>query len=434
MTKLFLVTLMAAWTWTSVVAADEGAVFDTATSWMNAPGSISIERAATDGRIHVRFDGFVESAAELGGPWVPMTAATSPFLTGDPDGLRFYRGGDLTDPAAFGSRSVAEWIIAGPLQQHFELAFAGMPDGIFPPRREKPYFDGSVTVAGRTIPVSLRVRGNSSLQECPFPKIKLKVSRKDREGTPFASAREVKIGTHCAEGGQGSIGRLRDERATFREALAYEAMELLGFVSPKVRRARIEFRDTSPGDDPELRGWTVTRMAMVLEDPEVVAERDGGRALSDEEVGALTNARFGAQLIADLRFLHVLLGNWDFVLTEDGRDLWNTDVIRRGDGVLVPLAGDFDLCSWVTAQVRSSAPWDYLPDLPERDRNVRFELQTLRQSLPHATFDAAAARFAARRADLELLVAAALVDAAGRTNAAAHVTTFFNGLTAVAGR
>jgi len=432
MTKQLLLAAATIWNGIAFTAAAESPLPDTGPSWTDLFDELAIERSAPDGQIVVRFDGTLEAASRLDGPWVPLTAAASPFPVGESAERRFFRANDTDDTAAFASRTIVEWAVTGPLQQYFEVAFAGMPDGIFPPRREKPYFDASVTVAGRTIPVSLRVRGNSSLQECPFPKIKFKVSRENREGTPFANAREIKIGTHCAEGGRGPIGRLRDERATFREALAYEAMELLGFVTPKVRRARIEFRDTSPGGDPEFRGWTVTRMAMVMEDPEVVALRFGGEALSDEEVAALTNAQFAPQLIADLQFFHVLLGNWDYALSEDGRGLWNTDVLRRSDGGLIPLAGDFDLSSWVTEQIRPSAPWDYLPNLPERDRQVRFDLQTLRQSLPRAVFDAAGARFNARRSDLELLVSGALVDDAGRTNAAAHVATFFDGLAAVA--
>lgn len=92
------------------------------------------------------------------------------------------------------------------MQAHFDLALAGIPDGIFPPRREKPYFVGKVWYSGHEVPVQLRVRGNSSLQECPFPKLKFKVARVDRVGTRFADAREVKLGTHCADGGRGTVG------------------------------------------------------------------------------------------------------------------------------------------------------------------------------------------------------------------------------------
>ena len=74
------------------------------------------------------------------------------------------------------SRTVVEWTLTGPMQAHFNMAFAGMPDGIFPPHREKPYFDGTLKMGELEVPVTLRVRGNSSLQECPFPKLKVKVS------------------------------------------------------------------------------------------------------------------------------------------------------------------------------------------------------------------------------------------------------------------
>ncbi|MFO1461914.1 MAG: hypothetical protein U1G08_21240 [Verrucomicrobiota bacterium] len=412
-------------------ASAEAPLLETRMSWMEAQSSVEIGHDATDGRIQVQFTGILETAPELVGPWTSLPAAISPFEPDFGQDRQFFRSSTPEASGIFDTRSVATWTVSGPLQRHFDLAFAGTPDGIFPPKREKPYFDGSITLPGLTVPASLRVRGNSSLQECPFPKLKLKVSRADREGTPFAEAREIKIGTHCADGGRGGIGRLRDERATYREALAYEAMELLGFLSPRVRRARIEFRDTGSPADPNPGGWIVTRNAVLLEDPEVVAERLGGTALGDDEIAALENARFGIQLITDLRFLHVFLGNWDFRLSEDGRGLWNTDVIRRADGTLVPLAGDFDLSSWVTEFVRAVPPRDYHPELPDRDRQVRYELEALQREVPAAIFEAARIRFEVHRAGLDSLVAAAVVDDAGRTNAAAHVATFFDGLNAI---
>ena len=426
--------IVAAWTAGLTVAGTVGAeapLLETRMSWLDAEPTVLIGQNSTSGRIQVQFTGILESATALEGPWVSLLTATSPFEPNLGQDRQFFRSSTPEASGIFATRSIATWTVSGPLQRHFDLAFAGVPDGIFPPKREKPYFDGSITIPGLTVPASLRVRGNSSLQECPFPKLKLKVSRKDREGTPFAVAREIKIGTHCADGGRGGIGRLRDERATYREALAYEAMELLGFLSPRVRRARIEFHDTGSPADPNPGGWIVTRNAVLLEDPEVVAERLGGTALGDDEIAALENARFSTQLITDLRFLHVFLGNWDFRLSEDGRGLWNTDVIRRADGTLVPLAGDFDLSSWVTEFVRAVPPRDYHPELPDRDRQVRYELEGVRREVPAAVFEAARVRFEGHRAELDSLVAAAVVDDAGRTNAAAHVVTFFDGLTAV---
>jgi hypothetical protein len=399
-------------------------------AWLDAGATTEIEREGESGRIRVTFGGVLESASTLSGPWIPVAGAASPYTTDPRAALGFFRSITSESAGVFSSRSVVDFRVTGALQTHFDLAFAGSPDGIFPPRRLKPYFGGSVSIGNTTVNADLRIRGNSSLQECPFPKLKFKVSRANREGTPFAEAREIKIGTHCAEGGRGNIGRLRDERATYREALAYETMELLGFLTPRVRRARITFHDTSPVDAPNPGGWTVTRNALLLEDPEVVAERLGGHALDDEELTALTDARFGAQLITDLQMLHVLLGNWDFTLSEDGRGLWNTDVIRFADGTYLPMPGDFDLCSFVTELVRSTTPRDYHPELPERVRQVRYELGEIRRQVASPVFDAARGRYLAKREALTQGIAAAVVDEEGRANALMHVASFYDGLAA----
>lgn len=387
---------------------------------------VSIDASGPD--VTLTFQGTLQSAPTAEGPWVDVPGADSPFrepMGGNP---RFFRRRD--SDGVFATNSVLSFTVSGPLQQHFDLALAGLPDGIFPPVRPKPYFAGHVRLAGSELPVSLRVRGNSSLQECPFPKLKFKVAKEDRTGTPLADAREVKIGTHCAEGGQGSIGRLRDERAAYREALAYEAMQLLGFVTPRVRRARISYADTSPTNAGPDVGWQVTRGAVIVEDIEVLAERMGGRALDDSEVAKLRDANFDAQLIADLRCFHVLLGNWDFALSRDGQGLWNTEVIVLANGGFVPVAGDFDLASWVTESVLESYPHDYLPDLPAVDRRARYELEQVGKLVTPGQFAAARERLVARRAELTATVAAALVDEAGRTNALRHVAAFYDALTA----
>lgn len=253
-------------------------------------------------------------------------------------------------------------------------------------------------MGGLELPVSLRVRGNSSLQECPFPKLKFKVATDHRAGTPFADAREIKIGTHCAEGGRGNIGRLRDERAAFREALAYEVMTGLGFVGPRVRRAQIEYQDTSPTNGGIDAGWRLARAAVILDDIEVVAERLGGRALSDAEIDKLSRGVFPEQLLADLQMLQALLGNWDYSLGVDVSGLWNTDVVELSDKTVIPVAGDFDLASWVTGEVRPRTPRDYHPELPPVDRQVRYvryDLEQITLRVSGESFQSASNRFSA---------------------------------------
>ncbi len=392
--------------------------------------SATIAIVREGGLVKISFTGTLEFAPNASGPWSAVPNAVSPYSSDTSAGTKFFRSYSIA--SIFSTNSVVELKITGPLQEHFELAFAGMPDGIFPPIRQKPYFDGTIQIAGFTRPASLRVRGNSSLQECPFPKMKFKVSREERANTPFFDAREIKIGTHCAEGGRGPIGRLRDQTATYREALAYETMDLLGFISPRVRRARIEYHDTTPTNGTSEVGWEVTRNAVILDDIEVVTERLGGRALDDEEITALTNANFDPQLVLDLQLFHALLGNWDYVLPPDGRGIWNTDVIELTNKTLVPVAGDFDLASWVTGEVRLSVPWDYRPDLPEIDRQALYSIDQLKQRASASEYSNAANRFVLRRSAIESQINSALIDEPGRTNALRHVTAFFGAIEALA--
>ncbi len=374
------------------------------------------------------FYGVLQSARAVTGVWKDVAGAVSPFPIDGVSAQMFYRARPFAGTSIFSSPSVVEWVVTAPLQSNFDLAYAGIPDGIFPPQREKPYFDASLKMGSNTVWVAMRVRGNSSLQECPFPKLKLKVAKAQRVGTPFHDAREIKIGTHCADGGTGNVGRLRDERATYREALAYETMQLLGFVSPRVRRARIEFNDSSPTNTTFPGGWQITREALILDDIEVVAERLGGRALSESEVAALENAGFSEQWVADLQFLHILLGNWDYALSTDGKFLWNTEVIQLADGQYLPVAGDFDLSSWVTAKVKPRAPHDYHPDWPELYRQARYDLEALQTQVAAEIFASASSRFTRQRAAIEAQIQKAEIDADGRTNALNHVSAFFDAL------
>lgn len=381
--------------------------------------------------VKVGYTGTLQSAAAVTGPWLDVTNAANPFVQDSSGAEHYFRARAAGPESIFATTNMVAFTVKGPLQAYFEKAFAGMPDGIFPPVREKPWFDGFLTVNGQQTPADLRVRGNSSLQECPFPKLKFKVSSADRAGTPFFDAREVKVGTHCAEGGRGPIGRLRDQIAAFREALAYEAMNALGFISPRVRRALIEYNDTTPareGDEPGTTGWQVIRHALIFDDVEVIAERLGARALDGQEIADLSKAGFDELLIVKLRLLHVLLGNWDFTLSIDGGELWNTDVIQFPDGRYWPIAGDFDLSSWVTERVQLNAPWDYHPELADIDREARFQTEKIQTGADPSIFAAARDHYLARRTTLEALVAGAQLDDAGRTNAQRHIQAFYAAL------
>jgi hypothetical protein len=390
----------------------------------NVPPTLALAREGAIFRIE--FTGTLQTAPNILGPWTDLTHAVASHPLPGTGPSAFFRS--RATVGIFDRTDVADMTLTGPWQQHFDLALAGSPDGIFPPVRPKPYFSATLTYDGRTLPISARVRGNSSLQECPFPKLKFKVARADRTDTAFADAREVKIGTHCAEGGRGNIGRLRNEIATFREALAYEAMATLGLVTPRIRRARLDYIDTTPASTAGPTGWRQTRQGLLLDDIEVVAERLSGRVLSDEELAGLTHSQFDELQVLELRLFQALLGNWDYDLGIPGPGLRNMEVIALPNNTLLPVAGDFDLSSWVTEVVRPSVPNDVYPELPLLERQMHYELDQIRAQTKAEVFLQGRARFAQERVQLEALVAHALVDSAGRTNAAAHVRVFYEAM------
>ncbi len=253
---------------------------------------------------------------------------------------------------------------------------------------------------------------------------------------PESAELAYKIGTHCAEGGRGVIGRLRDQRATFREALAYEVLELMGFIAPRVRRARLDYLDTTPATNSASPvGWELTREALLLEDIEVVGERLGGRALDEAEIAALGSGVFDEQLVADLQLFNALIGNWDYSLGWDNR-VWNTEVLELPNGTatqLTPVAGDFDLASWVTGLARRFSPRDYHPELGDIEREMRYTLEQIQQRVTPAMFTIASRRFTEKRTAIESHLALTKVDEEGRANALRHVFAFYDALRVVGG-
>ncbi|MFO1498359.1 MAG: hypothetical protein U1G07_08210 [Verrucomicrobiota bacterium] len=142
----------------------------------------------------------------------------------------------------------------------------------------------------------------------------------------------------------------------------------------------------------------------------------------------MTDAKFDDQLLTNLELLHALFGNWDYRLAQIGSGLWNTDVIQLANQQLVPVAGDFDLSSWVTEQARPDAPHDYRPDLPEIERQAHYETEQILARAGVARFEVGRNYFREARAAIEAQIASAEVDEPGRTNALRHVAAFYDAL------
>jgi hypothetical protein len=353
---------------------------------------------------------------------------------------------DSTDDTADGKAdgvTAALWTAAGPTELRiegsftaaFEAAHAGQPDGIIPQVRVKDPFTAVLSYknkAGRIVKfdAELQVRGNSSLAECDFPKLKVKVDKAKAKGTALEGANKFKIGTHCGEGGAGTIGRLRSEEATWRESLVYDIARAAGMPTLATKPVTITYVDT--GTHTETK-----RKAFLLEHIDVAAARLGGTALQDPEMYAgKPKDHMKAADMARIQMLQALVGNWDWHLNVDGAEadgaiLWNIEAVElSAGGAMIPIAADFDLSSFVTRNWVRASGLDVLPDVA--DAHVRqaahYLVQEMATKLARADLLAARTYLKGKKAAIERAVTNAKIDATGRTNAKQHVAAFFTAL------
>lgn len=104
--------------------------------------------------------------------------------------------------------------------------------------------------SGKLVNIPLRVglRGNTSQQECTFPKMKLTFKEADVKGTVFEGQKTLDLGTHCSTaGGISQVGRIMNGKDPFREQTIYQIFEALQVDHLYSRPAYMTYTDTSPG-------------------------------------------------------------------------------------------------------------------------------------------------------------------------------------------
>ncbi|NVB85480.1 MAG: hypothetical protein HOV81_44360 [Kofleriaceae bacterium] len=360
---------------------------------------------------------------------VSLAGCVSLDQTGGADDDGAMGKADGASSALFGASGPSELVLEAPLAPAFKAARAGEPDGIFPLPRKTDPFMGKIGYGDVLIDAELQLRGNSSLAECPFPKLKAKADKAQAAGTMFDGARKIKIATHCGEGGNGTIGRLREEKATWREAALYQAMRALMMPSQLAKPLSITYRDTTTSEK-------ITRKAFIFEHVDLAAGRLGGTSLESPETWEGDPAQvMDMQAIVRVHFFEALVGNWDWHLRigaskPGGGQLWNIEAVQLGDK-LVPLAQDFDLSSAVTGNLVADDDIDpkILPGKPPLVRQAGSYLASeYGPQFSDSELHAARDHFTARRAALEQALADAPVDDEGRANLSAHVAAFYEAL------
>jgi hypothetical protein len=338
-------------------------------------------------------------------------------------------------PALFSSYKLIELKLEAPLHELIAKA-----------RENETYaITGKLTVVDRSaepqadaIDVKISARGHTSKQtsECDFPKLKIAFPH-GAGGSAFAGMKAVKLGTHCGDRGDDELtrrfGRMANQKAPHREALAYRVLHALDVPTLQARPARVTyiFADADAGAAPLVRD------AMLLEDDDQAAARYGAKAQLTEHRFESAQSTMSPSDVARLAFAEAMLGNFDWCLRfepgdryrcDDRHPLWNMLALVRDSAPALPVIYDFDLSGFVVPRhiwFTQALSEEFLPSRSQPQVEVLSQLQRTRSLFPRAVLDETRKQFIDRKAAAFDAVREAVVDDGGRQLAQAYLSAFY---------
>jgi hypothetical protein len=281
----------------------------------------------------------------------------------------------------------------------------------------------------------LRARGMSSALEGEgdFPKLKIEIHKGvDRKNSLFVKDREFRINTHVSthpESERTEMGRLNDERAPYREALAYDWSRIIGMPTIGYRRAEIAYQDSGTGEK-------FVRKALLLEKDKSFGERYGAKVLSLDEFAAEQETRISAQDSALFHLFHALIGNKDFILRvsreprREDNPIWgcgNCLVLEKPDGSRTVAPYDFDLSTLMAGEAKIEGQHAIFREFGFTDETSSFlarAITSLKARHPEGEVRAALSRILSKGAQLKAAAESAALDDSGRAIALRHLDRF----------
>ena len=264
--------------------------------------------------------------------------------------------------------------LTAPLIFMFEKAYAGLPSGIFPPTREKEYEkDASIQYNNKDFEnFKIKVRGNNSLIECSFAKLKINFKNPSATQNSNKYLNKIRIGTHCGDQDKPHLKRMTHENYTWRQATVLDIARIVGLRVPRVKRAIIEYVDNS--NEVKQKNYSqirvnkvnVKRHAFLMEDTSDIAKEIGFEKIDD--ILANENRAKLAKLIKLEDFVKIIIFNsmvmnWDMSLPNPYDDnigsFWNIDLIGKKINdeyvEIMPIVDDFDLAFSVTGKTNDQS-------------------------------------------------------------------------------
>jgi hypothetical protein len=187
-----------------------------------------------------------------------------------------------------------------------------------------------------TIQTQVRTRGIWRLKNCEFPPLRLNFKAEQTKGTLLEGIDKPKLVSFC---------RNND---TYEEYITQEMQlyRIYGLLTPASHRARLlhlSYADSASGKT------EATRMAILLEEPEVVAARLGGVLI---DLKGATPSDLVPYQDALASVFQYFIGNTDWSTYA----LHNVELVRNSDGDHLPIPYDFDFSGVVDASYATVDP------------------------------------------------------------------------------
>ena len=222
-------------------------------------------------------------------------------------------------------------------QEILDIHLRGPLGKVVSDKKERSEYPFELEIDGKTIPVDARIRGNSRVQLCRFPPLRLRFDENAHD-TVFSGQDKLKLVTHCRYNSD------RSENNVLDEFTAYRIFNLIGPESYRVRLLRVTYDDTNSSSKKIDRAY----YGFLIESDDELAERLGGQA---EEAKTVSFGQLDAKQIARVFVFQYLIGNTDYSLVRgDGKDhcCHNIDLFER-NGSLLAVPFDFDMSGLVDA-------------------------------------------------------------------------------------
>lgn len=199
------------------------------------------------------------------------------------------------------------------------------------------------------VPARARTRGIWRLKKCEFPPLRINFASEQARRTRFRGLDKPKLVNYCRNDDT-------HEQYILQELQLYRIYNLLTPVSHRVRLMRLTYADSASGK------VEAVRFAILLEEPDALATRMGGRII---DAKGATPDDLVPYYIALVGVYAYLIGNTDFSIN----GLHNAELLSLPDGSVLPVLYDFDFAGAVNA--RYATPDTSLSIKRVRDRQFR---------------------------------------------------------------